>query len=148
MHEAKCLSRFPFLPSFFPQGLFINMISRLNEQVLGSSDNDVHTERTKEAVQRRTSSNNDQMPALSENESPATSSLRNLVEENAKSSPVQVASEGKGNNGTGMHADVDDDSSAEDTSMNPQSPRKRRAAPHSSLGMETSPSKRARPSVL
>ncbi|KAG7356320.1 SPX domain containing protein [Nitzschia inconspicua] len=122
--------------------LFINMISRLNEQVLGSSDNDVHTERTKEAAQRRTNTNNDQLPALSENESPATSSLRNLVEENAKSSPVQVASEGKNN------MDGDDDSSAEGNSVSAESHRKRPAPPNSSVKMGSPIAKRTRPSVL
>jgi hypothetical protein len=120
------------------------MISRLNEQVMGSSDNDVHTERTKEAAQRRTSTNNEQLPALSEKESPATSSLRNLVEENAKSSPVQVASEGKSNLGMEM----DDDSSAEGSSMTEASPRKRPAVPNSPANMESLATKRTRSSVL
>lgn len=124
------------------------MISRLNEQVLGSSDNELHTERTKEAVQRRTNTNNDEMPALSEKESPATSTLRNLVEENAKSSPVQVASEGKNNSVAAMDADVDDDSSAEDANMRAPSPRKRPAVPNSDMPIDSQESKRARPSVL
>jgi hypothetical protein len=124
------------------------MISRLNEQVLGSSDNELHTERTKEAVQRRSNANNDQMPALSEKESPATSTLRNLVEENAKSSPVEVASEGKNHSGASMNADLDDESSAEDTSMRAQSPRKRSAAPNSSMSVKNRETKRTRPSVL
>jgi hypothetical protein len=124
------------------------MISRLNEQVLGSSDNELHTERTKEAVQRRSNTNNDQMPALSEKESPATSSLRNLVEENAKSSPVEVASEGKNNNDSSMDADIDDESSAEDTSMRAQSSLKRTAVPSSEVPLKKSSAKRARPSVL
>jgi hypothetical protein len=124
------------------------MISRLNEQVLGSSDNELHTERTKEAVQRRSNANNDQMPALSVKESPATSTLRNLVEENAKSSPVEVASEGKNNNDPSVDGDVDDESSAEDAIMRGQSPRKRPAVPNSAIPLKKPGTKRARPSVL
>ena len=117
-----------------PTGLFINMIHRLNEQVLGSSDSDVNTERNK-AVQRRASSS---VPAQPEKESPATSSLRNLVEENAKAHPVQVDPR-HNNNG-------DDDSSLEENSTSADL--KRPAVPTSALPQQQSPSKRQRTSVL
>lgn len=68
------------------------MIHRLNEQVLDSSDSEVHSERKQGASQWRGGSDKDksQIPAQSDRESQATSSLRTLVEENAKASPAQV----------------------------------------------------------
>ena len=124
------------------------MIHRLNEQVLGSSDSDVNTARNKQVVQRRSSSKSASLPAQSNKESPATSSLRNLVEENAKANPVQVASDptNRHNNTPGRDEDVHDDSSLEDASMAEDS--KRPAVPSSSLPQQLTPAKRPRPSVL
>jgi hypothetical protein len=74
------------------------MIHRLNEQVLGSPDSEINTARNEVAQRRAGSSNssksNDhqQLPAQSEKESAATSSLRSLVEETALLSPAQVLS--------------------------------------------------------
>jgi hypothetical protein len=120
------------------------MIHRLNEQVLGSSDSDVNTERNIQAVQRRSSSNTARLPAQSERESPATSSLRNLVEENAKAHPVQVATDASNKHNNTHGGNADDDSSTEENST---SDMKRSAAPASSLPLQ-SPCKRPRPSVL
>merc|ERR1712032_886311 len=64
--------------------LFINMIHRLNEQVLGSGYSaPAGAERKQD---RRTASSNVtvDIPIRPERLSPATSSLRNLVEENEK----------------------------------------------------------------
>merc|ERR1719464_652998 len=65
--------------------LFINMIHRLNEQVLDSSDS-MKTENKKHTTQRRTACSNvgTQISVRSDRLSPSTSTLRNLVEENAK----------------------------------------------------------------
>lgn len=63
-------------------GLFINMIHRLNEQVLDSSD----SAKQGKTTQRRTASSNvaGTISVRSDRLSPATSTLRNLLEENAK----------------------------------------------------------------
>eukprot|EP00535_Pseudo-nitzschia_heimii_P012871 CAMPEP_0197196598 /NCGR_PEP_ID=MMETSP1423-20130617/32440_1 /TAXON_ID=476441 /ORGANISM="Pseudo-nitzschia heimii, Strain UNC1101" /LENGTH=366 /DNA_ID=CAMNT_0042650405 /DNA_START=542 /DNA_END=1642 /DNA_ORIENTATION=+ len=74
--------------------LFINMIHRLNEQVLESPDSAaIQRERKQEAAQRRTSGNDnvDEIQFRSDRLSPATSTLRNLVEENAKPNRSQMA---------------------------------------------------------
>ncbi|OEU20726.1 hypothetical protein FRACYDRAFT_259654 [Fragilariopsis cylindrus CCMP1102] len=62
--------------------LFINMIHRLNEQVLDSSD----SAKQGKTTQRRTASSNvaGTISVRSDRLSPATSTLRNLLEENAK----------------------------------------------------------------
>merc|ERR1712238_305653 len=62
--------------------LFINMIHRLNEQVLDSSD----SAKQDNTTQRRTTTSNvaSTMSVRSDRLSPATSTLRNLVEENGK----------------------------------------------------------------
>jgi hypothetical protein len=105
--------------------LFINMIHRLNEQVLGSEYSEHHTER-KEAPRRIVA----KMPA-SEKESQATSTLRTLVEENdkkkerpAQADPAHVSA------ADGDDDDSDDDCPAADTkrqaiSSPTQSPAKR-----------------------
>jgi len=67
--------------------LFINMIHRLNEQVLESPDSAaIPRERQQEVTQRRSSDKNAiaEIQFRSDRLSPATSTLRNLVEENAK----------------------------------------------------------------
>ena len=73
--------------SFSFAGLFINMIHRLNEQVLDSPDSAaIPRERKQEGTQRRNSDKNvtAEIQFRSDRLSPATSTLRNLVEENAK----------------------------------------------------------------
>ena len=65
------------------------MIHRLNEQVLDSADSAaVSRERKQDATQRRTPGSNvaGGIPFRSDRLSPTTSSLRNLVEDNAKQS--------------------------------------------------------------
>jgi len=72
--------------------LFINMIHRLNEQVLDSPDSAaIPRERKQEVTQRRTSGSNSvaEIQFRSDRLSPATSTLRNLVEENAKPNRTQ-----------------------------------------------------------
>jgi len=67
--------------------LFINMIHRLNEQVLDSPHSvAIPRERKQEVTQRRNSDNNvaAEIQFRTDRLSPATSTLRNLVEENAK----------------------------------------------------------------
>jgi hypothetical protein len=94
------------------------MIHRLNEQVLDSSDSDVHTERKQGTSQWRGGSNKNtaQIPAQSDRESPATSSLRTLVEENEKANPAQVIATTKRQRSEGgvvseeQNEDCDDDS--------------------------------------
>jgi len=65
--------------------LFINMIHRLNEQVLDSTHSaEIARERKQEVTQRRNPPVNDIAAEIrSDQLSPATSTLRNLVEENA-----------------------------------------------------------------
>jgi hypothetical protein len=61
------------------------MIHRLNEQVLDSTHSaEIARERKQEVTQRRTPGNNVAGEIRSDQLSPATSTLRNLVEENAK----------------------------------------------------------------
>jgi hypothetical protein len=88
--------------------LFINMIHRLNEQVLGSEDSELHAER-KEAPRRIVA----KMPA-SEKESKVTFQLRTLVEENEKKKerPAQVADPG---HAFAAGCDDDDDDSDDDS---------------------------------
>ena len=69
--------------------LFINMIHRLNEQVLGSEDSKVHAER--QDPPRRIVAH---MPP-SNKESQATSTLRTLVEENMNKERPNQVSEGQ-----------------------------------------------------
>jgi len=68
--------------------LFINMIHRLNEQVLESPDSAaIPRERKQEVAQRRNSGSSSSSVGIqfrSDNLSSATSTLRNLVEDNAK----------------------------------------------------------------
>jgi hypothetical protein len=83
--------------------LFINMIHRLNEQVLSSDDKDEVSAERIDAVKRPTKT----MPS-SENESRATSTLRSIVEENDLSqSPTKVADTAQ----SGNREDDDDDDS-------------------------------------
>jgi len=65
--------------------LFINMINRLNEQVLESSDS-AKSDNVTSTIQRRTACSHvaSEIPVRADNMSPATSTLRTLVEENAK----------------------------------------------------------------
>jgi len=74
--------------------LFINMIHRLNEQVLESPDSAaIPRDRKQEGTQRRNSVNNNaaEIQFRSDRLSPATSTLRNLVAETAKPNPSQSA---------------------------------------------------------
>jgi hypothetical protein len=124
------------------------MIHRLNEQVLINSESDVNTERNKEAVQRRSSSNAVRMPAQSEKESPATSSLRILVEQTAMMSPAQVDSDplSRKKHKNGEEGDNFDDSSSEEGGLVVGVLVNKRPAPSNS--QQASPSKRSRSTRL
>lgn len=103
--------------------LFINMIHRLNEQVLSSDGGEIDAER--KAPRRPVS----KMPA-SDKESQATSTLRSIVEDNEKSErPAQVADPAHVSEGYGCDAD-DDDSS--DDSNSPKISKKRQVCTPSS----------------
>ena len=96
--------------------LFINMIHRLNEQVLDTAEN----EGAERKEQRRTSVQISNMPPRNmEKESRATSSLRSLVEEIDNNNLAAQVSEGHAGEGEG------DDS---DGSKGPSKPAAKRAA--------------------
>lgn len=73
--------------------LFINMIHRLNEQVLESPDSAaIPRERKQESTQRRNSGNAADIQFRSDRLSSATSTLRKIVAENANPNPSQSTS--------------------------------------------------------
>jgi hypothetical protein len=96
------------------------MIHRLNEQVLGSPENDIKSTRNKDIAQRRSSTSSDSqahhqpLPTQSLMESAATTSLRSLVEETAISSPSQVPSSDSLPRGMSKPQCRDDDCSSSD----------------------------------
>lgn len=130
-------------------GLFINMIHRLNEQVLDSSDNEIHSERKQGSSQRRASTSSDvaHLPTHSDRESKATSTLRNLVEENAKASPAQfIAPKRQTSHGGAVseeHNEADEDDSEDDCGEPRGEPSKRLHVP-SPTSTSESTSKRLR----
>jgi hypothetical protein len=76
--------------------LFINMIHRLNEQVLDTAEGEGVPERKERRTAMAPRSGSQSPPALSATESKATSSLRILVEENDKKIFAAQVSEGAG----------------------------------------------------
>lgn len=130
------------------------MIHRLNEQVLDSSDSEVHGDRKRATPDRSTAAS---ASTDSENggsrvgrrtnarkESEATSTLRSLVEENAKiANPAQVASttaRDHKSEGTVSEEHADDDSNDGDAMGGALATR----APPAASAMSATSSKRAR----